>query len=71
MITTRVRGVLDGLAQPYDLTSGLTWKGNRLANESYDWGVNIGQALARTWLRTADTFTVIRKGGRIQPADAP
>ena len=40
-------GVRDGLENPDDLGRGLTWEGNAEANEAYDRGVNVGQALAR------------------------
>ena len=70
-LRARALGVVDGLRQPYDLSSGMTWDDDQDANEAYDAGVNIGQALARTWLRIADTVHVLRVGGRHQPADAP
>jgi hypothetical protein len=35
-------GFVDGLEQPYELTSGMTWH-DPLMNEVYDHGVNCGQ----------------------------
>ena len=70
-LQAKARGVLDGLQQPYDLTMGLTWPDDGDANEAYDRGVNVGQALARAGLRIGDTFTVLRLGGRVEPAEAP
>lgn len=42
-------GVRDGLESPYDLSMGLTWEHDQLANERYDLGVNVGMALAITY----------------------
>ena len=39
-------GACDGIDQPRDLSSGMTWD-DREMNEVYDRGVNVGQALAR------------------------
>ena len=68
ILQAKARGVIDGLRQPYDLTTGLTWPDDGDANEAYDRGVNVGQALARARLRIGDTFTVLRLGGRVEPA---
>ncbi len=38
-----ILGYQDGLEQPFDLTSGLTWEDNPALNEAYDHGVNAGQ----------------------------
>ena len=70
-LKAQARGVVDGLVEPYDLSSGLTWSYNQGTNEAYDRGVNIGQALARTWARARDTLHVVRIGGRVEPAEAP
>ena len=37
-------GFRDGLAQPYELSMGMTWPDDQEMNESYDRGVNAGQA---------------------------
>lgn len=40
-------GFKDGLENPYDLTSGITWDNSRWISEAYDRGVNLGQWVAK------------------------
>jgi hypothetical protein len=40
-------GFRDGLAQPHELSVGMTWSDDQEMNESYDRGVNAGQAEGR------------------------
>lgn len=49
------QGLVDGLEQPCDLTSGMTYTDWRLS-EIYDRGVNVGQRAGRVLiaLRSAD-----------------
>jgi hypothetical protein len=70
-LKAQVRGVFDGLRQPHDLTMGLTWAVDIGQGQAYDRGVNIGQAIALAGLRLRDTFTVLRLGGRVEPAETP
>lgn len=37
------RGLADGYAEPHELSYGMTYDGDRAANEAYDSGVNLGQ----------------------------
>jgi hypothetical protein len=40
-------GLKDGLANPFELTSGITWEDDQGKNEAYDYGVNAGQRIGR------------------------
>lgn len=45
------QGVEDGIAEPEELSSGMTWGSevphNNILNEAYDAGVNIGQMIGK------------------------
>lgn len=43
-------GLIDGLEQPHDLTMGMSYNDDR-RNESYDAGVNVGQAIGRALVK--------------------
>lgn len=47
------KGIADGFAQPFDLTTGMTYTSGRL-NKVYDHGANIGQFLGRLLNRRAE-----------------
>lgn len=38
-------GIKDGLENPYELTSGVSWNEGDSRNEVYDLGANLGQAV--------------------------
>lgn len=42
-----ILGIQDGIEQPYDLSSGMTWERDQGANEAYDRGANMGQLIGR------------------------
>lgn len=41
------QGIKDGLEQPWDLTSGVTYPDSSDANTAYDAGANVGQGLGQ------------------------
>ncbi len=45
-------GVKDGLRQPYELTSGITWDDYQDLNLAYDKGANLGQKIGRLIFKT-------------------
>ncbi len=64
-------GLKDGFVEPYDLSCGITWQHDHGKNESYDQGVNVGQAMGMTFRRLRDTIKVFRNAGKIQPRQYP
>mgnify|MGYP000072426807 CR=1 FL=1 len=46
-----LQGVVDGLDQPDELTSGMTYTKDRNCQQAYDEGANLGQAVGRLFGR--------------------
>lgn len=63
----KLQGFLDGLRDPFDLRVGMTFD-DQDANENYDRGVNMGQAVGMAYIRLRDAIFVLRHGGRVQPS---
>lgn len=57
-----VLGILDGWRNPDHLESGMTWEDDHGENESYDAGVNRGQA-ARRIVTDVRRFVFAVEGG--------
>ena len=57
-----LQGVTDGLETPAELSSGMTYAGDKKLNVVYDEGVNLGQAVGRLF-GAAEVFVHDRPGG--------